>query len=104
MGELERVIGVLLDEEDGNALLLVEIANDREDLLDDEGRETERRLVEEQEARAAHQRAGDGQHLLLAARQGAAALIEPFLESREDGADALQILRKMRHAVEGGAD
>ena len=57
-----------------------------------ERREAERRLVEEEQARPAHQRAGDGEHLLLAARQRAAALVQALLQAREEGADALEIL------------
>lgn len=33
------------------------------------------------------QRAGNGQHLLLAAGEGAAALLQAFAQTREDGAD-----------------
>ena len=65
-----------------------------EDLLHDERREAERRLVEEEQARPAHQRAGDGEHLLLAARQGAAALVQALLEARKDRADALEVLAR----------
>src|SRR5579862_256264 len=53
-GERERRECVLLDEEDGRALARVELAEDAEDLADDDGREPERRLVEEQEPRALH--------------------------------------------------
>src|SRR5262249_25433776 len=74
MGELEGMVGVLLDQEDGHLLLLVDVADDLEDLLDDQRREAERRLVEQQQPRPAHQRPRDRQHLLLAARQRAAAL------------------------------
>ena len=43
------------------------------------GARPERRLVEQQQARPAHQRAADRQHLLLAAGQGAAALVPALL-------------------------
>ena len=46
----------------------------REQLLDQQRREAERRLVEDQELRLGHQAAPDRQHLLLAAGQRAGAL------------------------------
>src|SRR4051794_40543485 len=46
---LQGEVRVLLDEEDAEALLLVELAHDAKDLRDEQGREAERRLVEEQE-------------------------------------------------------
>ena len=61
------MVGVLLDQKHRHAVALVEVADDLEDLLDDERREAERWLVEQEQARAAHQGAGDGEHLLLAA-------------------------------------
>jgi hypothetical protein len=66
MRHRERHVGVLLDQEDGGAIA-IELADDGEDLGDDERREPERRLVHEQDARPRHQRARDRQHLLLAA-------------------------------------
>src|SRR3972149_10349621 len=90
MGELERVIGALLDEENSQALG-VEGPDRSEDLLHDQRRQAERRLVQQEQSGASHQRAGDGQHLLLAARQRAATLMLPRLEQREERIDALQI-------------
>ena len=65
-----------------------------EDVLHDQRRQPERRLVEEQQLGSAHQRPGDGQHLLLAARQAAGSLgaalpqpgehLEPALDVRRD--------------------
>src|SRR5882757_1181124 len=63
MGELERVVGVLLDQEYRDLLLLVDVADDLEDLLDDERRQPERRLVEQQQPWPAHQRPRDREHL-----------------------------------------
>ena len=67
MGEPKRMIGVLLDDQHGQAVLSVQGADGVENLARDQGRQAERRLVQHQQARAAHQRAADRQHLLLAA-------------------------------------
>ena len=99
MGELERVIGALLDQENGQAIIGVERADRREDLLHDQRRQAERRLVEQKQRRASHQRAGDRQHLLLASRQRAAALMLTCLEQRKQRVDMLQILGEMRRIV-----
>src|SRR5580692_5547835 len=85
--ELQRVKGVLLDEEHCHAILRVELADDLENLLYDQRRKAKRRLVEKKKLRARHQRAGDGKHLLLAARQGAAALVGALLQARKDRED-----------------
>jgi len=98
VGEPEGMVGILLDEENGQLLASVQFADRREDLAHDERGETERGLVEEQEARARHQRAGDRQHLLLAARERAAALVDAFLQAREKAKDALAILSEMLEA------
>src|SRR5215471_4918973 len=74
--QLQRVEGILLDEENGHAGT-VEISQHRKDLLDDERGKSQRGLIKQQEPWPAHERAGDRQHLLLAARQRPAALIEP---------------------------
>ncbi|MFZ4531236.1 MAG: hypothetical protein ACOYOJ_05400 [Alsobacter sp.] len=60
-----------------------------------------RRLVEPQQARACHQRAADGGHLLLAARQGSGKLVaapsgavaEPVERIAEEVAMAEQVRR-----------
>ena len=56
----------------------------REQLLDQERGEAERRLVEDQQPGLGHQAAADGEHLLFAAGQRAGALALPFGEPRED--------------------
>ena len=61
-----------------------------EDLVDDDGREAERRLVEEQQAGSRHERAPDGQHLLLAAREAAGPLAGPVGQAREQLVDPEQ--------------
>ena len=52
----------------------VDALDQREQLLDQERREPERRLVEDQQLRLGHQAAADRQHLLLAAGERAGAL------------------------------
>src|SRR4029079_16839013 len=92
MGELERMEGVLLDQEYGQALAGIELADDLEDLLHDQGSEAERWLIEQEQAGPRHQRAGDRQHLLLAARERAAALGLALVENGEDLEGAGEIL------------
>ena len=53
------------------------------ELLHDERGEPERRLVEQQQPRAAHQRPGHAEHLLLPARQLAGPLVAALGEDRE---------------------
>src|SRR5262249_23641503 len=67
MREFQRMEGVLLHKEDSEPVALVELANGAEDLLDQHGGEAQRWLIEQEQARAAHQRPSDRQHLLLAA-------------------------------------
>jgi len=62
------------------AVLGVELLIGVENLPHDQRRQAKRRLVEHQEPWPAHQRACDRQHLLLAARQRAAALREALIE------------------------
>src|SRR5919201_2984906 len=85
----KRDARVLLDDEHRQALLLVQRAHDPEDLLDDERREPERRLVEEEEARPAHQRAAEREHLLLSARERPRLLAAPAAHPRELLEDSL---------------
>src|ERR1700761_7968839 len=68
MRQAERVMRVLLHQEYSDPLLPIDRTDDIEDLLYDQRCKTERRLVEQQKPRPAHQSARDGKHLLLAAR------------------------------------
>src|SRR6185437_4547485 len=58
---------VLLDQEDGDAEVAVDLADDSENFLDQQRRQTHRRLVHQDHLRPGHQGAADRQHLLLAA-------------------------------------
>src|SRR4051812_45999708 len=89
--DVERVVGVLLDEHDRRALR-VDLADDLVDAVDDDRREPERRLVEEQELRLRHDRAPDREHLLLAAGHRPALLALALLQAREQRVHAVQVL------------
>ena len=63
--------------------LLVQVGDDLEHLARDQRGEPERRLVEHQQPRPLQERAGEREHLLLAARERARLLVAPRLEPRE---------------------
>ena len=88
---LERHVGVLLDQQHGDVLLLVEAADDGEDLLDQDRRQPQRRLVEQHQLGPGHQRPPDRQHLLLAARQEACLRALALAQDREVGIDDVEV-------------
>src|SRR5437763_11141327 len=90
IGHGECLGGVLLDQEDGRALA-VDVTNDVEDLVDEDGCQSERGLVEEQHLWLGHQPAGDRQHLLLAAREGAADLVQALPDPWKERQDVLLV-------------
>ena len=57
--------------------------HDLADLPDHAGHQALGRLVEEDDLGLQHHRPGDGQHLLLTARQRAAGLVAPLPQNRE---------------------
>src|SRR5215472_10738583 len=107
VSEMESHVGVLLHEEDGHALLAVDAADDVEDVLDELGGEAQRGLVEEHHGRPGHEGAADGEHLLLAARERARALLgaasedgEVVVHHLEVAGDALPVLPRVRAHLE----
>ena len=82
---------VLLHQQHGHAVL-VDAADDVEDLLDQQRGQTQRGLVEHDHVRAAHERAAHGQHLLFTARKRAALLPVAFLQAGEQRIDTLDVL------------
>ncbi len=78
-GELQGGDGVLLDDDGGDAQRL-DLGEDLFDLLDDDRGETLIGFIEEQELQVAGEGAGDGKHLLFAAREGDAFLAAAFGE------------------------
>ena len=71
VGDFEGQADVLLDEHDDGAGVVGDAADDGQEVLDDHRREAHAHLVDEEHLGLLHQRAGDREHLLLAARQGA---------------------------------
>src|SRR5215470_2083655 len=90
VGQLEGHGRVLLHEDDGEAAAR-QLADGARDLAHHDGSEAERRLVEEQAAGPGHEPAPDGEHLLLAARERAAALLPPLAQPREELVYVLEI-------------
>src|SRR5262245_51990976 len=82
VGELQRHLRVLLDEEHADALAL-ELPDRAHHHFHDERREALRRLVEQEQIGAGHEGARDGEHLLLAAREQPALATQPFPQPRE---------------------
>ena len=82
VGHRQRHRGVLLDEHDRGALR-VDLADHPADARDHLRGEPERRLVEQQQARARHEGAADREHLLLAAGQQARPLARALGEHGE---------------------
>src|SRR2546428_5257636 len=86
----QGLVGILLDEQDRRAAG-VDVADDAEDLLDEHGGEAQRRLVEQHQDRLGHERAGDRQHLLLAAPEPPP---QPRSPLRQDGGARVQPLQR----------
>src|SRR5690606_18629299 len=78
-----------LDDDGGDAEGL-DLVEDALDLLDDDGGEALIGFVEEEELEVAGQSAGNGEHLLFAARQGDAILLAAFGEAGEVRIDAVE--------------
>ena len=73
---------------------LVDLDDLLENRLHQQRRDAERRLVEHQALRLAHQRAADREHLLLAAGERAGGLLLALLQARENAEDVVEILRR----------
>src|ERR1700722_11053080 len=69
--------------------LALHFANSLDHLLDDAGRKALRRFVEQQKRRIAHQRARNGEHLLLPARHAHASASSQLTQVRKDGEEPL---------------
>ena len=83
VGDLERHVHVLLDDEHAGIGLVGDAPHDRQQALDDDRRQPEAHLVDEQALRLRRQRPGHRQHLLLAARQQAGEAVLQRDQGRE---------------------
>src|SRR6266550_7227190 len=91
VGDVERHVRVLLDEEHGRTCG-ADLADDTEDLLDQQRCEAKRWLVEHKQSWPGHERSSDGEHLLLAAAEGPGPLLQPLAQAREILEHARRIL------------
>src|SRR5262249_15869032 len=72
VGDAERYGGALLHDQNGDAELAPDFSKAPHQVFHQHGCETEREFVDQQKFRPAHEAAGDGQHLPLAAGKKAA--------------------------------
>ena len=70
----------------------IELADDGEDIPDDQRRQTEARFIQQQQTGAAHERPGNGEHLLFAAGERAGVLAAPLLQPGEALVHPLHVL------------
>src|SRR5688572_1339909 len=100
VGELQRHLGVLLDQQHAYALLL-QVADGVHDRVDHERGEALRWFVEEEEVRAGEEGAGDGEDLLLAAGELAPLVREPLFQAREAFPDVVHLPARLATACDG---
>src|SRR6266545_6524767 len=90
---VERGVRVLLDDEHCQPLLLVQAANELEELLDDERREAERRFVQQEQPRLRQARPREREHLLLAAGERSRLLVAPLAQPRQLARHLVEVAR-----------
>src|SRR2546428_1128643 len=100
VGDVERHVRVLLDEEHGSPGG-ADLADHAEDLLHQHRCETKGRLVEHQESWPGHEGTSDREHLLLTAAQGPGALPQPLAQAREILEHAGRILARATEVPSG---
>ena len=88
--DAERYLGVLLDEDQRKGVFSDQSIEHFKERFNDERGESFERLVHQQQRGIAHQRAADGEHLLLAAGDLVALVGAPLCQAREEVVDALE--------------
>src|SRR5439155_9427843 len=88
--DAERYLGVLLDKDQRKGVFSDQSIEHFKERFNDERGESFERLVHQQERGIAHQRAADGEHLLLAAGDLVALVGAPLGQAREQVVDALE--------------
>ena len=91
VGDAQRLREVLLRHQHGELVLVLELLDLVDGTAHQHGRETDRRLVDQQDARVEHQRARQRQHLLLAAAHRAGELVAPFFQAIEHAVTEVEI-------------
>ena len=89
--DFEGEVGVLLDEENGDAVGFINLHDLLENRADEAWGDAEGRLVEHEELRVAHERAADGEHLLFAAGECAGGLFDALLQAGENAEDVIAV-------------
>src|SRR5262245_12600901 len=84
VGDLERDGRALLHQQDGDAELAADLGEPAQQVLDHDRGKAERELVDKQELGPADQRAGERQHLPLAAGEQPADAVFEIAEPREE--------------------
>src|SRR5436190_7508669 len=83
VGDADRLVEVLLGHQHGQAVALLQLLDLGDGVRNEDRREADRRLVDQEELRRRHERAGEGQHLLLPPGHRAGKLAAPLGEHRE---------------------
>ena len=83
VGDFQRHAGVLLHQQNGDPLLLIDPLDQRQCLRDQLRRQAQGGLIKEDQLRAEHQGPGHRQRLLLSAGEGTRVLIFPLLQNGE---------------------
>jgi hypothetical protein len=104
VGDVDRDAEVLLDQQDRDLALRRQAAQRLDDLLDDHRREALGRLVHHQQLRLEQERAADGEHLRLAARELRAAVALALGQAREHRVDPLDVAAVRRDQAQGLVD
>src|SRR5690349_16072290 len=88
-----RFMEILLCHQHGQPELLLQVAHHGHGLMHEQGRESDRWLVDQQQARRGHDRARDREHLLLASAQAAGKLTAALAKHRKRLKAQLEIAR-----------
>ena len=88
-GNLEGEVGILFNQENGQALGAVDLDNFFKDGLHEEGRDAEGGLIEHEELWLAEECPANRQHLLFTAGKGAGELLAAFEEAGEYSEDVV---------------
>src|SRR6202008_3732184 len=84
--------GILLNEDKADFFVAIDLDDRASNVTDDFRRQTERRLVQQEQPRTGHQRPADDNHLLFSTGETAGLLPQSLLQARETHETLLEIL------------